>query len=209
MATVGAVIAIVGAAVVVFGRLMLPARSRSSAGGTSEGGSGTGADSILVQLVKHYEGFSATAKPDPLGIPTIGYGHVVVGGEPPAPWSERQAAEILAGELVEYENMARDRWEEKTGQPWQDLTESKRAAYTSAVYNAGPTIISSGSWPLKTNPTEAAQAFYSWSTGVSGGKRIRLAGLVRRRFTEWKLARTGILDFQPAGWQAWYNQHRG
>lgn len=163
----------------------------------------------LVLLVKHFEQFYANPYICPAGKRTVGYGHVIVGGEPPFPWTEEQASSILLAELEDdYLPKARTAWDAKSGkvwhtEAWDDLPPQVQAAVVSLVYNAGPGAVTQGSWPLKQGDA-AREAYYGWSKG--GGKR--LPGLVRRRFSEWKLAETGELDLQPAGWQEWYESHK-
>jgi len=170
----------------------------------------------MVEMIKHFESFEPSPKSDPLGIPTVGYGHVVVGGEPDYPWTEDQAAHILVQELEKrYVPNTRQAWDAKADKHWHNeefdlLPPWVRAGLVSAVYNVGTSIISNASWPNKTTDAEAANVFYKYSTGKdrASGRRIRLAGLVRRRFCEWKLMTEAEIDFQPTGWREWYNRHK-
>ena len=163
---------------------------------------------LALAITKPFEQFFPNPYICPAGKRTVGYGHVIRGGEPPFPWTEPQAAEILLNEFIQtYAPKAKLAWNARKDrkfrtEEWDDLPSNIQAALMSAVYNCGPGIISRGSWVAKPG-IQGATSFYSWSRG--GGKR--LAGLVRRRFCEWKLATTGEIDLEPAGWREWYNAH--
>lgn len=173
-------------------------------------------ESLMIEMIKHFESFEPTPQPDPLGIPTVGYGHVVTGGEPAYPWTKDQGATILLEELEKrYVPSAKAAWNSKPGklwrvEEWDLLAPWVRAGIVSAVYNGGPAIITTCSWPQRATDDEAGSYFYKYSTGRdrSTGRRIRLAGLVRRRFCEWHLMTKAELDFEPLGWREWYNTHK-
>ncbi|KAJ3369347.1 hypothetical protein HDU91_007315 [Kappamyces sp. JEL0680] len=59
-----------------------------------------------VDLIKSFEGFVARAEPDPIGLPTVGYGHLCEGKNDPAcqkSFTEAQATQFLIQDLVKYE----------------------------------------------------------------------------------------------------------
>lgn len=161
-----------------------------------------------LAIIKPFETFFPNPYICPAGKRTVGYGHVIRGGEPPYPWTEPQAAEILLNELIiKYEPSAETAWNARQDrqfriEPWDDLPANIQAAIISAVYNCGSGIVSRGSWVAKPGG-RGSESFYSWSNG--GGERQ--PGLVRRRFCEWNLALTGAIELQPDGWRAWYSSH--
>lgn len=163
---------------------------------------------LALAVTKPFERFYPNPYICPAGKRTVGYGHVIRGGEPPFPWTEPQAAEILMNEFIQtYGPKAEAAWNARKdrkfrSEMWDDLPVRIKGALMSAVYNCGPGIISRGSWVAKPG-NGGATSFYSWSRG--GGKR--LSGLVRRRFCEWGLALTGEIDLEPDGWRDWYNSH--
>lgn len=138
---------------------------------------------IATPFVAGYEGRSLVAYVDPVGIPTICYGHtadVKLG-------QTKTAAEcdaLLAGELgraIEAVNRLTS----------VDLPDTRRAALASFVYNAGEGAFARSTMLRKLNAGDtrgACDELRRWV--MSGGKK--LGGLVRRREAERDLCLSGL-----------------
>jgi len=95
-----------------------------------------------VKFVADFEGYEPRFAPDPVGIPTIGYGHVKEPGDP-ANWylTQGQALALLNRELVK-------RYEPSVWRAFRNYrivpTQGMLDATVSAVYNLGPGILDRG-----------------------------------------------------------------
>jgi GH24 family phage-related lysozyme (muramidase) len=153
----------------------------------------------------HFEGFEPSVEPDPVGIPTVGYGHVWYEGDP-MELTKAEAEQLLRDELREkYMPEARAAAETR-GLEWPLLSAGQKAAMVSFCYNLGPGEILDGStwidkW-LAGKKDEAAEWYYKYN--IAGGGIF--AGLVRRRFAEWQMWLTGSWSQQPDGWEEYYEQ---
>lgn len=162
---------------------------------------------LTVDIIKEFEGYEPTPKPDPAGLPTVGYGHLIIEGEilPPFPWSMEEAVTYLIQELFQtYIPNTIDAWERVQSTTFESLPGHAKAALVSYVYNMGPDDLYNASWPNRTG-ADRKEVYVSYSLDVFGK---RWPGLVRRRFIEYKLMTTGDFDLQPPGWRDWYDGHK-
>lgn len=144
-----------------------------------------------VDLIREFEGLRLTVYLDPVGLPTVGYGHLVrpadnlkVGDV----ITLERAVELLRSDLSNAEKAVT----EMTG---VELTDNQFAALVSLVYNIGSGNYAKSSVLRHLNAGQyklAAQAFLMW---IRAGRPLRvLPGLVRRR----KAERTLFLESEHA-----------
>jgi GH24 family phage-related lysozyme (muramidase)/co-chaperonin GroES (HSP10) len=131
-----------------------------------------------LQLLKSFEGFSATAYQDIVGVWTIGYG-TTSGVRPGMRVTQSQAEDLLRRDLFRFETAVTDLVK-------VPLNENQFSALVSFVYNVGEGALA-GSTLLRVlnqgNYREAANQFMRWNR--AGGNEI--AGLTRRRRAEQEL----------------------
>jgi len=144
-----------------------------------------------LDLIKHFEGFSAKAYKCPAGVITIGYGSTYYENGDRVKITDvidkERATELLLGITrffeLEVDKMTRD-----------DITQEQFDALVSFAYNLGSQALK-GSTLLKKvnkNPNDLtiSSEFSKWVK--AGGKTLQ--GLVTRRISEAKLYTTGKLD---------------
>lgn len=134
-----------------------------------------------VELIRHFEGFSAMPYRDPAGIPTIGYGSIwrddgsrVTMNDDPV--TEEQAEAMLMREVRRAEHAVMTLIT-------VPLTEAQFSALVSFTYNLGSGALQRSTLRQKLNRLDyagAADEFHKWR--MAGGRV--LAGLVRRRREE-------------------------
>ena len=127
----------------------------------------------------YYEGMVPQTYADPIGIPTICYGHTGPDVVPGRVATEEECKELLREDLAEaYASVKRC--------ITSPMTPHQAAALTSATFNAGPKLVcgstlqrlaNQGRWP------EACEQLHRWVW--AGGRKLR--GLVRRRESEYQL----------------------
>ena len=136
-----------------------------------------------LKIVKEFEGCRLTAYPDPGtgGDPwTIGWGHTGADVHPGLTWTQQQADDTLAKELIGYRGQMLEvlpmasRWNGK-----------QQAAMTSFVYNLGAGALQGSTMRRRLMAGEdpatvVRQEFPKWVNGGGGP----LPGLVRRRAAE-------------------------
>lgn len=155
-----------------------------------------------TDLCKRFEGFYADAYYCPAGHLTVGYGHVIHGNDARS-MTEKEASDLLNFELKNVYLPELKRVLKLRGVQYEILTHGMIAGMLSAVYNAGGSIVSDGTWVdyfKKFNFKEAKEWFVKWNNN-------NLAGLVRRRFSEWELIMTGRVVDNPKGWREYYDRH--
>ncbi|CAK9786279.1 lysozyme-like protein [Cutaneotrichosporon oleaginosum] len=148
-----------------------------------------------MDLIKDFEGFVASPSPDPIGHPTVGYGHAC---EAPSchdvpfafPLSKRAASALLKA------NMPAVTWclgEALSPASAQPLNDNQWAALASWAFNEGCAAVSSSTLIKRLNAGEdpnvvAAAELPKWTSAKNSD--IELPGLRRRRAAELTLFRT-------------------
>ena len=165
-----------------------------------------------VDFIAGFEGYYAEPYNDPAGHCTIGYGHLIhYGGctrKDFRKWgslSEAEARQLLRQDLRSYEGAVR----EKIGST--RVTRPMMTALTSFTFNLGPGMLDRYRSPYLKRTTNvagklrnlnylgAARDMRIYDGVVSGGKRVVLAGLTRRRNEEFKLMKQGIRRLKKCG----------
>ena len=129
-----------------------------------------------IDLIKSCEGFMGREYKDAVGIPTIGYGHVIRQGESFDELDEAEATNLLAVDLVKFEAAV-------LGCVDVELTQNQFDALVSFTYNLGPNNLKTSTLLKKLNGEDyegAANEFTKW---VKAGGQT-LPGLVKRRLAE-------------------------
>lgn len=132
-----------------------------------------------LELIKRFEGLHLNAYLDPVGIPTIGYGTIIIAGKPVSMGTtitEAQADAFLRADIDKFANYIN----QLVNVP---LTQEQFDACVSFVYNLGPTNFKKSTLLRLLNNgryEEAQPQFLRWNK--AGGKVLR--GLTRRRLAE-------------------------
>lgn len=144
---------------------------------------GAGAVALAVPLVAWYEGYRPSAYLDPVGMPTICYGHTATArlGQTK---SREQCDQLLAADLGDAFR-AIDR---RVQVPLPDTT---RAALASWVYNVGEGAFASSTLLRLLNAGDIRGACEQLPRWVYA-KGKQLPGLVKRRAAERELCLTGV-----------------
>lgn len=153
-----------------------------------------GAMAIGLAAVGHFEGNRNEAYIDPVGIPTMCYGHTQ-GVHMGQQLSDRECQQLLKEDLGKAFRVV-DRYSDLP------LPPTRRAALASFVYNVGPGAFQRSTLLRKLNAGDVRGACNELARWVyAGGKR--LDGLVRRRAVELALCLYGLgetrLTDEPAG----------
>lgn len=173
---------------------------------------GPDVNSATLELIKKWEGFVESPEPDPVGYPTVGYGHLCQSSgcsevEFDFPLSESEASKLLAGDigvrfpLILFHSLA-SKLTLPTKQTYQDgvsdvlgssveLNDNQYGALVSWCFNMGTGAVAESSLISRLNDGEEAndvieEELPKW---VHAGGEV-LDGLVRRRNDEIKLAQT-------------------
>ena len=136
-----------------------------------------------IELIKYFEGLRLTGYIDPVGIPTIGYGHTGPEVKVGETISEAEADQILRTDLEKFATGARNRIA-------VTVSNNAFAALVSFAFNTGLGNFGSSTLLKKLNAGDAKGAskeFLRWVKGTINGKKVTLPGLVRRRKAERKL----------------------
>lgn len=178
-------------------------------------------DTSLLAICKHFETFAPNWYLCPTGHRTIGYGHTGPSSDlSPAPWTEAYALKVLSYELRgPYRNEAVQALLKCGLRFEEDFLPHQQLAILSLVHNEGPNAIWIAKegrpatwvrrWKNGASRTEIEEAWYRWNKGEVNGRLVVLPGLVRRRHCEMRLFWDNVVDFYPAGWQAYYEGVRG
>jgi len=151
-------------------------------------GATAGALSIATAVVSYYEGYQPTAYRDPVGVPTICFGHTAT-ARMGQTLSQERCTQLLQADLG-HAFSAVDR------RAQVDLPPPTRAALASFVYNVGEGAFARSTLLRKLNAGDLRGACHELSRWVYAGGR-KLNGLVKRRATERELCLKGI-DQEPA-----------
>ena len=128
-------------------------------------------------MIKHYEGYSRNVYQCPAGLPTVGFGHVVLAGENfSAGLSHDEAEVLLAKDLRQFERSV-------LRLITVPLTQGQFDALVSFTFNLGGGALQRSTLRQRLNRGDyegAASEFPKWV--FAGGRK--LAGLVKRREAE-------------------------
>lgn len=139
--------------------------------------------SIATAVVASFEGLRTTAYLDPIGIPTICYGHTATAkigdSKTPAECNDQLSKDLLIS-IQDVESRVK-----------VDMTAERRAALVSFVYNVGGTKFGSSTLLKKLNSGDSRGACAELSKWVYAGG-VKLKGLVARRAEERALCEVGL-----------------
>lgn len=136
-----------------------------------------------LDLIKDFEGVRFRVYADPIGLPTVGIGHLVL------PEDNLHIGNVISMEQV-------DRFLQQDLRKAEDaisryvtvpLNENHYASLTALIFNIGETNFHRSSllrYLNAGNYTAAADSFKSWSKARVKGKLTELPGLVKRRAAE-------------------------
>lgn len=143
-----------------------------------------------LALIKEFEGLRLGAYYCAAGVLTIGYGHTSAAGDPEVRPGMRitatQAEAMLIRDLGQYERAV-------SAAVKKPLTQGQFDACVSLCYNIGIGAFSRSTVVRRINSgrmDEVPAAFMMWTRATVNGKKIELAGLVRRRRAECALWRS-------------------
>ncbi|KAH7084436.1 family 24 glycoside hydrolase [Paraphoma chrysanthemicola] len=152
---------------------------------------GPNVNAATIALIKEFEGFVPSPAPDPIGLPTVGYGHLCqTSGCSEVPYSfplsTTTASQLLASDLKAPQQTITLRTTSNVV-----LNANQYGALVSWAFNVGGGNVQSSTLLRRLNAGEApntviAQELPKWNQ--AGGQV--LAGLVRRRAAEVSLAQT-------------------
>ncbi|KAK2759888.1 hypothetical protein FQN54_002622 [Arachnomyces sp. PD_36] len=144
-----------------------------------------------LELIKEFEGFVESPSPDPIGLPTVGYGHLCQTEgcsevEFDFPLSEEEATELLATDVVRYQDGVADVLGSDAV-----LNDNQYGALVSWCFNVGPGAVADSTLVSRLNDGEDVDTVLEeelpkWV--YADGEVFE--GLVRRRNAEIKLGQT-------------------
>jgi len=141
----------------------------------------TGIEGIII--IKKWETFIGEVYKCPAGLPTLGYGHVVLKGENfPPQITESQAHTLLQKDLERFEN--------GVNKLQLSLTQAQFDACVSLAFNIGTRAFLRSTLARKLkahNYLGASKEFIRWNKATINGKKQILKGLTNRRIDETKL----------------------
>jgi len=143
-----------------------------------------------ANLVKHFESCMKACGPNrfkaykcPSNVTTIGWGHTNHHGRKFSMgdvWSQQECDAEFLSDMKEFEAHVKRLVKVK-------LTQWQFDALTSFAYNAGAGALGGSTLLKKVNAGDfeaAALEFHKWNKGTVNGKKVVMAGLVRRRASE-------------------------
>ena len=137
---------------------------------------------MAAAVVTQFEGLSLTSYFDPVGIPTVCYGHTVVG--------ERQGVETNETCLLKLRLDMTAALGAVQSCQGDKLPESVAAAFTSAVYNMGSRVAcasTAATYLQHGNYKAACRQLLLWDKVRFGGSLRAMRGLTARRKAEYEL----------------------
>lgn len=140
-----------------------------------------------IDLIKRFEGFSATTYIDAAGHPTIGYGHLIRKGQEFNEPISKKEGELLLRHDVRVAELAVLRMINV------ELTDQQFDALVSFTFNLGGGALQRSTLRRKVNRQEHEEVpreFLRWI--YAGGRKLR--GLLRRRTAEATLYADGTLE---------------
>ncbi|KAF5343523.1 hypothetical protein D9756_001148 [Leucocoprinus leucothites] len=148
-----------------------------------------GVNGATLSLIKEFEGFVPKPAPDPIGLPTVGYGHLCKTkgcSEVKFPLTEATATTLLVNDLKQFESCLN----RAIGSNVR-LNDNQFGALASWTFNEGCGNMQSSTLIKRLNAgqnpnTVAAEELPKWK--IAGGHP--LPGLIRRRAAEVKLFQT-------------------
>ncbi|CZR55764.1 uncharacterized protein PAC_05652 [Phialocephala subalpina] len=157
-------------------------------------------NAATISLIKEFEGFVKSPAPDPIGLPTVGYGHLCQSkgcSEVPYdfPLTTTTASELLASDLKKFEKCLADDVKDNI-----HLNVNQYGALVSWAFNDGCGNVASSTLIKRLNAgdnpdTVASEELPKWDMT---GEDV-LPGLVRRRAAEVKLFKTAsVVEALPA-----------
>lgn len=159
--------------------------------GTSSSGACTGVNAATLSLIKSFEGFVPSPAPDPIGLPTVGYGHLCqtsgCSEAGPFPLTEARATALLNADIPRYTRCLADYISNTV-----ILNDNQFGALASWTFNVGCGNVQTSTLVSRLNGgqnpnTVAAEELPRWNK--AGGSV--LPGLTRRRAAEVTLFQTG------------------
>ena len=144
-------------------------------------------NAAALALIKSFEGLRLAAYRDAAGVWTIGYGHTAAAG-PPAVYrgqeiDEAEAEAILRADLERFEDQVQRL-------VTVELNDNEFGALVSLCFNIGAAAFAGSTCLKRLNKGDrkgAAEALTWWNKATVQGRKVRLAGLVRRREAERQL----------------------
>jgi GH24 family phage-related lysozyme (muramidase)/LAS superfamily LD-carboxypeptidase LdcB len=139
-----------------------------------------------LEMIKHFEGYERCASPDPIGLPTVGYGHLCKRNDPVCRrcYTEPEAAALLVEDLKTYEACV----QRALGPLMGSTNAAQYAALVSFTFNLGCGGLQDSTFLRRIRQGASPSAIVSQELNkfVNAGGR-RFAGLVRRRNAEIEL----------------------
>ena len=137
-----------------------------------------------LQEIKNHEGWRDYVYKDAIGLPTIGYGHLIKKGESfPSKITKEYGEKLLLSDVARFEK----RVNEIVKVP---LTQNQFDVIISFLFNLGVNALD-GSTSLKLLNQGLYKAFADrlllWNKGMIGGRLVEIQGLTNRRIKERKL----------------------
>ena len=136
------------------------------------------ASNTAYTMIKKWEGLSKTAYKCPVGILTIGYGHVIRANEKfPRELTEEQCDKLLVDDVAIIDKALR------SYTPAGTVSQNQYDAIVSFCFNVGVASFISSTFYKKilTKDKRAGDELLRWVYGTIEGKKVKFDGLVRRR----------------------------